>query len=65
MEHGEKLLVKEAVAAMLGYSQRHFMRLVDAGKVPKPVRIRQNAHPRWRQSEIDAYLAQIGGGLKS
>lgn len=51
--HDELLNVK-AVAARLDCSPRHVYRLVDAGKMPAPVRL--GVLVRWRKAELDEWL---------
>jgi predicted DNA-binding transcriptional regulator AlpA len=59
----EQLLRKKDLAMMLRYSERSIMRFVERGQLPKPVYI--NNQPRWRHSEIEAWLSQQSGGMKS
>lgn len=51
----ERLLTAAAVADMLDLSKRQIFRLNSSGKIPGPVRI--GGSVRWRQSEIEAWLA--------
>jgi len=51
-----ELLDVRTVAAMLGgCSARHIYRLVDAGRMPAPVKL--GALVRWRRAELMAWLA--------
>jgi excisionase family DNA binding protein len=50
-----KLLDVQAVAGMLGCSQRHIYRLSDAGRMPAPVRLGWLV--RWSKSAIEEWIA--------
>jgi excisionase family DNA binding protein len=49
------LMTKSQIAEQLQVSTRQFENWVAAGKAPKPIRI--GYHPRWRRSEIMAWIA--------
>jgi excisionase family DNA binding protein len=51
-----KLLDVQAVAEMLGCSQRHVYRLSDAGRMPSPVRL--GSLVRWSASSIREWINQ-------
>ena len=51
-----KLLDVQAVAEMLGCSQRHVYRLSDAGKMPAPVKL--GALVRWSTAVIQEWIDQ-------
>jgi len=51
-----KLLDVQAVAEMLGCSQRHVYRLSDAGKMPAPVKL--GSLVRWSTAAIRAWIDQ-------
>ncbi len=54
-ESSAQLLDVKAVAALLGdCSTRHVYRLVDAGRMPSPVRL--GALVRWRRTELMAWV---------
>ncbi len=48
------LIASEEVARLMGISKRTLWRLLDAGKVPQPVRIGRNT--RWRLSEVSGWI---------
>lgn len=50
------LIGPEAVAQMLGCSQRHVRRQADAGQMPRPVKL-GNKLIRWRRAEVEAWIA--------
>jgi excisionase family DNA binding protein len=50
-----KLLDVQAVAEMLGCSQRHIYRLSDAGRMPAPLRL--GTLVRWSKSSIESWVA--------
>ena len=52
-----ELLTRDEAAKMLNVSLRTFSGLVSAGKVPSPVRL--SVHPRWRRSELLAWINQL------
>lgn len=54
------LLDVNQVAALLGCSPRHVYRLVDAGKMPQPVRL--GALVRWSRASLSEWIA---GGCKA
>ncbi|MCD4726055.1 MAG: helix-turn-helix domain-containing protein [Pirellulales bacterium] len=58
-EPSAKLLDVQAVAKMLGCSQRHVYRLSDASKMPRPVKL--GALVRWSAVAIQEWIA---GGCK-
>jgi len=58
-EPSAKLLDVQAVAEMLGCSQRHVYRLSDAGRMPAPVRL--GSLVRWSATAIREW---IEGGCK-
>ena len=49
------LLTVKKVAARLDCSPRHIYRLVDAGKMPPPVKL--GVLVRWRRTELENWLA--------
>ena len=49
-----KLLDVQAVAKMLGCSQRHVYRLSDAGRMPVPVKL--GSLVRWSKSSIEDWI---------
>lgn len=49
-----ELLTKSDVAETLKVSTRTVENLVKAGNLPAPIRL--SNHPRWRRSELIAYL---------
>ncbi len=51
-----KLLDVQAVAEMLGCSQRHVYRLSDAGRMPAPVKL--GALVRWSAAAIREWIDQ-------
>lgn len=51
-----KLLDVQAVAEMLGCSQRHVYRLSDAGRMPAPVRL--GSLVRWSATAIREWIDQ-------
>ena len=48
------MLSVDDVARMLGCSSRHVHRLVDAGRMPRPVKL--GALVRWSREAIDAWI---------
>ena len=50
-----EMLDSKGVAAMLGCSPRHAVRMADTGRMPRPVKL--GALTRWRRSEIEAWIA--------
>jgi excisionase family DNA binding protein len=48
------LLDVRAVAALLDCSTRHIFRLVDAGKMPPPLKL--GTLVRWRRNDLDSWL---------
>ena len=50
-----RLLIVHAVAELLACSTRQVRRLVDAGKMPRPLKI--GGMIRWRRQELDDWLA--------
>ena len=58
-EPSAKLLDVQAVAEMLGCSQRHVYRLSDAGRMPSPVKL--GSLVRWSAAAIREW---IEGGCK-
>ncbi len=55
-EPSAKLLDVQAVAEMLGCSQRHVYRLSNAGQMPAPVKL--GALVRWSRTAIESWIAQ-------
>ncbi len=57
-----ELLTKSDVGKVVQVSCRQVENLVRAGKLPQPVRL--GSHPRWRRTELMAFLdgLQAGGG---
>jgi excisionase family DNA binding protein len=51
-----KLLDVQAVAEMLGCSQRHVYRLSDAGRMPAPVKL--GALVRWNRAVVESWIDQ-------
>lgn len=51
----QKLLDAKAFGEMLSLSKRTIFRLNSYGKIPAPVRI--NGSVRWRQSDIERWIA--------
>ena len=51
-----KLLDVQAVAEMLGCSQRHIYRLSDAGRMPAPVKL--GALIRWNRAAVESWIDQ-------
>jgi excisionase family DNA binding protein len=51
-----KLLDVQAVAEMLGCSQRHVYRLSDAGKMPAPIKL--GSLVRWSATAIREWIGQ-------
>lgn len=49
------LLDVQAIAAMLGVSDRHVYRLCDSGRMPGPVKL--GGANRWRRDEIAKWIA--------
>ena len=47
-------LRKNQVAARIGYSQSHLMRLVRQGRFPKPIRLSATI-PAWPENEVEAW----------
>ena len=43
------------VAALLGCSPRHVQRLVDVGRMPRPIRL--GRLQRWHSAEIESWVA--------
>ena len=56
-EH-KRLLKKKDLATTIGCSTRQIELMVKAGKLPKPFYCGDSS-PRWRQSDIDAWLGQL------
>ena len=54
------LLDVRAVAALLGCSPRHVMRLVASARFPKPIALGRLV--RWRRTDLDAFLSDAGSG---
>ena len=55
----DRLLTSHQVADRLAVSIRTFWRLLSKGAIPHPV-VRANRRIiRWRQSDIDAYIASL------
>ena len=51
-----ELLDVKAVASLLGgCSTRHVIRLADAGRMPRPIKL--GALIRWRRAELEAWIA--------
>jgi predicted DNA-binding transcriptional regulator AlpA len=50
-------LRKEDVATLLQMSGRQVELLVKAGRLPQPIRI--SSHPRWRRSELIAFIDSL------
>lgn len=48
-----KFLGAEMCAARYGFSKRHWLRLVDSGKAPQPVRF--NRLVRWAEAALDEW----------
>jgi len=55
-EASPRLLDVRAVAAALNCSQRHVYRLVDAGKMPRPLKL--GTLCRWPQTVIERWIAE-------
>lgn len=53
---GALLLTVEAAAVLLGTSRRTLLRLVDAGKAPRPVHFGRAT--RWRREDLAKYAAE-------
>lgn len=54
---GGGLLTTRELAEKLGYSYGHTRNLLAEGKLPfTPVRLHEDAHPKWRESEVDEHL---------
>lgn len=53
---GDRLLRASEVARKLSVSSRTVWRMTDGGELPRPVRIGTRM-VRWRESEIEAYIA--------
>ncbi len=52
-----RLLRKKEVARKVGYHPVHIMRLAQAGKFPKPVRLGENA-VAFVEDEVDAWVEE-------
>ncbi len=50
-----KLLTVKEVAELCGVSTRTITRMVDAGKMPSPVRL--GGAVRWNREELEAWIA--------
>ena len=50
------LLDRQAVAALLGCSAKHVVRLADSGRMPAPVRLGWLV--RWRRDDIARWVAE-------
>jgi excisionase family DNA binding protein len=48
------LLTVDDVATLCGVSTRHILRLSDAGKMPRPLKLGRLS--RWRRDEIDRWI---------
>lgn len=53
-EPAARLLDVTAVATFAGVSSRHFLRLVDAGKAPRPIRLGRAV--RWDAEQIRRWV---------
>jgi excisionase family DNA binding protein len=51
-----RLLDVQAVAEMLGCSERHVYRLSDAGRMPAPVKL--GALVRWNRAVVESWIDQ-------
>ncbi len=54
-ESSAKLLDVQAVAEMLGVSQRHIYRMADGGKMPQPLKV--GSLNRWPQFSIEEWIS--------
>ncbi len=54
----EMLLAKQA-AQFLGYGLTRFRQHVAAGHLPAPVKVAPDADPRWRLSDLRAFVANL------
>lgn len=52
-----ELLTKSDMAKLMQYSEKQIQNLVKAGSIPAPIYI--GKHPRWRRSEIMAFLGNV------
>ena len=52
-----ELLTKADVAKLLQFSGRHVEILVKDGRLPQPLRL--SNHPRWRRTELMAFLDEL------
>lgn len=55
-----KLLSSTEVAAKIGYSIESFrkkIKFVDG--FPKPVRITDKSHPKWREEDIEMFIKKV------
>lgn len=50
------LLNSREVADLIGASPRTVVRLADAGRMPRPIKV--GALTRWRRSELDSWIAR-------
>ena len=50
-----ELLDVQAVATLLDCSARHVYRLVDAGRMPRPLKL--GALVRWRRADVSGWIA--------
>lgn len=51
----DRLLTDKATAAIAGICSRQLHKLVASGRFPPPVRLGRSV--RWRQSDVDAFIA--------
>ncbi len=54
-----QLLRIEQVAELLSVGERTVWRWASAGRIPAPLKL-SNKVVRWRQADIDEYLARLG-----
>lgn len=56
---GDRLLSTRELAEKLDYSYGHTRNLLSEGKLPlTPVRLHDGAQPKWRESEVDAWIEE-------
>jgi len=54
----EELIKTNETAKLLRVSKDHFRKVVKhQPNFPKPLQITPNGHPKWRKSEINAFIA--------
>jgi prophage regulatory protein len=54
---GDRLIALPVVLAQLSENRSSFYALIRGGQFPRP--IKRGRSSRWRQSEVDAYIAKI------